>query len=253
MQHLKGTVLFNREIADGCHHLGFVLPDIAAHAHPGQFLTLRVTDSIAPLLRRPFAFASFDDLSKEASIIYEKRGPATSLLTAFIPGDTLDMLTPLGNTFPLPSEGHKPVLVAGGIGIGPILFFYNELQKVGFDPLLIIGARNTKRIPDIKETKQSLICTDDGSQGIKGSVLVGIEKSNLNLASCEFYACGPRPMMHALKTEVGKHAPVWVSLEQTMGCAVGACMGCVVKTNGPKQYARVCADGPVFDAAGIVW
>lgn len=257
MQHIVTKVSANTEIALDYHALDFVMPPDFQVPEPGQFLTIRVGEGISPLLRRPFAFADCDSGTGLARIIYEKRGKATLALSDYKPGDKLDIVSPLGNTFPLPSNGNRPVLVAGGIGIGPMLFLYGKFKAMGLDPILVLGSRNGDRIPLLPEGV--LICTDDGSRGMKGNVLKALGNLDTLLTAGsmpEFYACGPHIMMEKLyfwALERYPEARTWVSLEQTMACAVGACMGCVVKVNHPKPFARVCTEGPVFDAAFINW
>jgi dihydroorotate dehydrogenase electron transfer subunit len=259
MQHLSCSVLENRSIADGCQLLRFRLPQGHQSPRPGQFLTLRVGSGISPLLRRPFAYSGYDQAEGTAEIIYERRGGATRLLSAYQAGEALDLIGPLGNTFPPPGAGRHPVLVAGGIGIGPMLFLYRSLLRDGLSPSLLVGARSASRLPMACLPEDALVCTDDGSLGFHGTVIgrleagIGPERNNLSL-----HSCGPHGMMRALAAWAdpgdGRDAvPAWVSLEQTMACAVGACMGCVVKTHHEKQYSRVCADGPVYSAATVDW
>jgi len=260
MQRLAATVLTNDLFAEGCFRLNLKLPEGHQAPLPGQFLTMRVGEGIAPLLRRPFAYASYNVREKSASIIYERRGSATQMLSVFRESDTVDVLGPLGNTFPVPSDGRRPILVAGGIGIGPMIFFYEELRAAGLHPVLFVGARAAERIPLSLLPKDTIICTDDGSEGFHGNVLAALKAyRDFDAAHSELYLCGPHAMMKAVSlwaldiVAKGTPLPCWASMEQTMGCAVGACMGCVVKVHHEKEYARVCVEGPIFDVARIDW
>lgn len=260
MQRLLSTVLDNKAIADGYFRLTFSLPKTNHKPNPGQFLTLRIGEGISPLLRRPFAYASLDSSGREASIIYERRGSATHLLSAFLPGDDLDVLGPLGNEFPHPGIGRTPILVAGGIGIGPLLFLHQLFLEKGLNPILITGARTASKIASGDLPDQSIICTDDGSMGFKGTVLQALQGLNSENMKMELFACGPHGMMKAVATwcaqfglEKNEEVPCWISMEQTMACAVGACMGCVVKVHHEKQFSRVCTEGPIFAASVLDW
>lgn len=261
MHHLHATVIHNRPAARGYLSLRFSWPETSPVPKPGQFLTIRVSDSPVPLLRRPFAFSDTGD--GWAEILYEKRGTATTLLGGLQQGDSLDLLGPLGNSFSPPREHRRPVLIGGGIGMGPVLYWSRILAAQGYRPLLIIGARDKGLIPDLDLPRgiDFLPATDDGSLGFHGTVvdcLVNYIENHPEAehGNLELYSCGPNPMMRALHSWSRGQlppAPLWVSMEQTMGCAVGACMGCVVKVHGEKPFARVCMEGPVFDSSLIDW
>ncbi len=282
MQHIEAVVQSNNRISEGYYELRFVLPEGSTAPVPGQFLTIRVSSGNVPLLRRPFAFSRWDEDTGTAGIIYQKRGSATAMLSAAVSGDTLDILSPLGNSFPLPSavdpppaprsgnyspksdagSHRRPVLLAGGIGMGPMFFFQNDLIRRGRNPLLLLGARSASLIPDTAPlTSGEVVCaTDDGSlaDGFSGNILEALEEylghSGDSPDTYELYACGPHAMMKAAWDWASARAiPLWVSMEQTMGCAVGACMGCVVPVNDESRYARVCKEGPIFPGGYISW
>lgn len=260
MQRLSATVVSNELFAEECFQLSLKLPIGHQPPIPGQFLTMRVGEGIAPLLRRPFAYASCEPEAGTVSIIYERRGSATDMLTMYRESDSIDILGPLGNSFPAPDDSRRPILVAGGIGIGPMIFFHEALKKQGKEPILILGARTVSRIPLTLLPKGTIICTDDGSMGFRGTVLAALKTEiGFSAKESELYLCGPHGMMKAVSlwvrelTSQGHSLPCWASMEQTMGCAVGACMGCVVKVHHAKEYARVCVEGPIFDVESIDW
>lgn len=257
MEHHSTLVLRNRSIAKDYFELHFAWPDGLEAPKPGQFLTIRIADTAMPLLRRPFAISCYDRRSRTAGIIYQRVGPATSILAAADAGDMLDMLIPLGNWFPQPESRAQPVLVAGGVGMGPIFYFAQALRSEGRKPTLILGARNVAFIPsdDVIEGLEPMVCTDDGSRGFAGTVVDYLADGDFGQGGrSHLYACGPTPMLEALAAFAAeRRLPLWVSMEQTMGCAVGACMGCAIPVHGPARYARVCTEGPVFDAKEIVW
>ena len=254
MKLFSTRIVTNTEIASQYHELTVVWNDEVPL--PGQFLTLRVGHATDPLLRRPFAFSKFDGDSQRASIIYERRGKATSTLAARSPGDEISVLGPLGHPFPSPEANAKPVLISGGVGIGPMLFLARALSGTHPMTTCVFGARSGSALPTGAIHILGVpvvLCTDDGSSGINGTVVDGLSTLPED-PSHEYFACGLNPMMKAV-SEFAKERGVrcWVSMEQIMGCAVGACMGCAIETRTPSRFARVCTEGPVFDADNIVW
>ena len=267
MPLFEARVTANREIAHGYFQMDFTWPDAVRRPEPGQFLTIRVSSGPVPLLRRPFGVSAFavgtgpkiadggrDSL---ASMIYWRRGPGTQLLAGDEPGDTIGVMGPLGVGFPRPGEGAVPVLVAGGVGIGPILFFANELARAGRHSIMLVGAQTEGGLPAlvVDQRVQVRRATDDGSFGFHGTAIDLLEQTiDITSGDLELYLCGPNPMLKAGHECAVRHGiPAWVAMEQTMGCAVGACMGCAVRVHGPAEYARVCTEGPVFRSTEIVW
>jgi dihydroorotate dehydrogenase electron transfer subunit len=262
MQQFSSRITANDQIADGYYELE--LTWTGDTPLPGQFLTVRLGDSTDPLLRRPFAFSAFIDGQQTAEsnprvrVIYERRGKATRALASLLPGDSVDVLGPLGRSFPEPTPDRLGVLVAGGIGIGPIVFLAQAFESTALEGVCIIGGKTADRIP--MSTLDSLgmrilITTEDGSAGIHGNALDGIERCCGNTSEpVDFYTCGPRGMMSAVAAYASeRHGDCWVSMEQVMACGVGACMGCAIPIRGTERYARVCTEGPVFHANEIVW
>jgi len=276
VRHFVADIVLNKAVSPSWMLLGFLWPRDLELPLPGQFFTFRLPDqTIAQggLLRRPLAFAGFD--GQTAFSLYEIRGPQTKALSTCT--DKLDVLGPLGNAFPLPSQGENAYLVGGGIGCGPILYLFSYLFKLfdqgnktelknpdGRNPVCVLGFRTFKDIPNFQvlekilaEPGQLFLATDDGSFGTKGNavtVLSDLMKNEAeNSPSSHLYACGPVPMLkaaQALSVKTGN--PLHISAEQWMACGVGACQGCVLplKQGG---YVRVCADGPIFAAGTIDW
>ncbi|MFP4377175.1 MAG: dihydroorotate dehydrogenase electron transfer subunit [Spirochaetales bacterium] len=260
MPLFAARIVDNREIADDYLELSFAWE--GPKPQPGQFFTVRVANGPAPLLRRPFGFSGYTttDGQVTASTIYRRRGPATRLMAGRKPDESIEILGPLGTPFPEPRDAASPLLVAGGVGVGPILYLADELAARGRPATLIIGARSTadlpRRIP--AEGTELFYTTDDGSFGERGTsidLLQRLVSERMKQGSdLELFLCGPEPMLEAgyrLAQRLGISA--WVAMEQTMGCAVGACMGCAIPLAGSNKYARVCTEGPVFDAATIDW
>jgi dihydroorotate dehydrogenase electron transfer subunit len=257
MTHMKqfvSTVISNRKIAEGYYEMTFGWPFDAGDPVPGQFCTIRVTDASTPLLRRPFAFSAFAD--NMASIIYQKRGPATEILAARERGEEIDVIGPLGNTFTSDLQTDQHLLVAGGIGLGPMAFWARELARSKAGVRLVFGCRSANVVPDMARLKIDTIdiCTDDGTKGFRGTSVDFLKTLALPGERTAIYCCGPAPMLKACHDFGQEHGMVcYVSMEQIMACGVGACMGCVVKVKREPGYARVCKEGPVFDSRQILW
>ncbi|MDR2592576.1 MAG: dihydroorotate dehydrogenase electron transfer subunit [Chitinispirillales bacterium] len=248
-------IISNDRISEGFFELSLSWDPRAPVPMPGQFMTVRVGSLAVPLLRRPFAFAGFDADSSSAAIIYQKRGAGTELLAAARPGDELDVIGPLGTPFVIDTDQSKHVIIAGGIGLGPMLFLSSALKSRNIPARFIFGCRNKSLVPDTKMFTDAdpQICTDDGSAGFRGTVADYIN-TNVSLDnSTTIYACGPSPMLTSVnKIAQSSGARCQVSLEAVMACGVGACMGCAVPVVG-GGYARVCKEGPVFDGGEVLW
>lgn len=254
MKQFVSRIIKSSAVADGYRLLelewsGDVTPS------PGQFLTLWNRTSTDPLLRRPFAVSAFHTDAGSCDIIYQIRGKATQAMAACVEGDLVDVIGPLGHGFPKPQPGNVPYLLAGGIGFGPVYYLAGELARGGVPPVVVIGARSAPLIPEVPYSEVFHFCTDDGSKGYHGTVVDMLETfEDFDANSTEVYACGPRPML-AAAAEFCEAAGVtcWVAMEQTMGCGVGACMGCAIRAREPGKYLRVCTDGPVFNARDLLW
>ena len=286
MRQLRSKIISNIKISGNYHKLIFKENRIANIIQPGQFLMLKVTESKEILLRRPFSVHRAR--GKNIEIIYEVVGRGTEALAHRSKGEYLDIIGPLGNGFSYqPSHAcrqagavsyQQPLLIAGGMGIAPLLFLAEKLisrkQKAeSRKPIILIGARTRKEILCESEFKklgfEVKVSTDDGSKGYKGKV-TELLKTILREPRTEnqtptIYACGPRPMLKEIARLSRKYKiPAQLSLEEHLACGIGACLGCVVKTRTENpvcpagrrvprtEYKRVCKDGPVFDAQDLV-
>ncbi|MDP3790484.1 MAG: dihydroorotate dehydrogenase electron transfer subunit [Candidatus Omnitrophota bacterium] len=261
MKQLKAKILENKIVAPGFYKICVESPYLAKATKPGQFFKVRCYDSGEPILRRPLGAHSISKNSVE--MLYEVVGKGTELLTKKKAGDLLDIIGPLGNGFSLPrspaSGLRSPILIAGGIGVAPLLALAQKIasKQVGFH--VIIGAKTKSGILCEKEFKKLgafvMVSTEDGSKGHKGYA-TDILKHLLKTIGCQssgIYACGPHPMLKAVGhiSEL-MHIPCQVSLDERMACGVGVCLGCPVKVKS-GGYKMVCKDGPVFDAKEIAW
>lgn len=250
------------QVAPDHHLLTFVCPPIAEQAQPGQFVHLRVTDGLTPLLRRPFSVMLVNTSEGSLQLLIRTVGRGTRILAQSEPGAVFDLLGPLGQPFPLPDSAEQVLLVAGGVGVAPLIFVAARLKEQPA-PCYVRGLFGA-------QTEDQLCCwlefstrcdefataTEDGSAGRKGLVTDLLPQQFDRGDVDRVYTCGPVAMLAEVARQCQEQqVPCWVSLEQRMACGVGACLGCVIPTRceGSKRYQRVCRDGPVFPAAQIDW
>ena len=254
MKQFMSQIVGNTQVGKDLFEMSLAWDARAGLPLPGQFLTVRVSPDTVPLLRRPFAFSGFDESARTASIIYQRRGRGTEILSEKLAGEEVDVIGPLGSAFPVDEGQGKSVAVAGGVGLGPILFLAADLRRRGIDTALVFGCRSAAFIPNTAGFKAAgaRICTDDGSAGFKGNAVEYIRDNIISDDNTVIYGCGPEPMLKGLcGLAEASGAKVWVSLEAMMACGVGACMGCAVQT--AQGYSRVCKEGPVFDGRDVTW
>jgi dihydroorotate dehydrogenase electron transfer subunit len=264
MLQARAKILYNKKVKGNYFRLIIRSPRITKESSPGQFLNIKVNDADEPLLRRPFSIHSIKGANLE--ILYEVLGPGTEILSKRTPPELLDVIGPLGNGFNLPKAIYKalPLLVAGGMGVAPLVFLADRLVHSPQCPsvhrklLVLIGAKTRNQILCEREFGQLgcnvKISTNDGSRGFKGKVteLLKYLLSTMDYGLLTIYACGPRPMLEEINQIAQKHKiPAQVSLEEHMACGIGACLGCVVNTK--EGFKRVCKEGPVFKVNEIIW
>ena len=252
-------ILSNNSVTSDTFLLRLYSPELAADANPGQFLMVKVDDSIDPVLRRPFSICGVED-DGTVKVLYKVVGRGTAILSNRKAGDHLSVLGPLGKGFKIPDESSKTFYVAGGIGIAPLIFLYQKTRSS--DITFLTGFRNSDEVIDPALTGSKidhLTATDDGSKGYNGRVteLLAEHLEQCNRDDISIYACGPLPMLKAVKDVSQKYGiPCQVSMETLMACGLGACQGCVVRsdiTRTNTTYLHVCKEGPVFDINEIDW
>jgi len=234
-------------------------PGAVEGLRPGQFFHVRWQESSAPFLRRPLSAFSVDKQSGTLGLLFRVVGQGTTAMARIPAGSSLSLLGPLGNGWPAPEREHA-ILVGGGIGVAALVMAAVEYEAAGVDVQFLLGATTASdllALDEIRATGAGLaIATDDGTEGWHGFV-TGLLPGAIGAAPARktvVLACGPGPMLRAVQWTCGDAGlECFVSLEQRMGCGVGACLGCVVKTLAPgSQYKKVCTDGPVFDARTVV-
>ncbi|WP_459190044.1 dihydroorotate dehydrogenase electron transfer subunit [Parabacteroides sp. APC149_11_2_Y6] len=226
------------------------LPDM----QPGQFVEVRVDNSPTTFLRRPISINYVDKATNELWLLIQLVGDGTRRMAEYRPGDTVNIMLPLGNGFTVPSQKEqKLLLIGGGVGTAPMLYLGAILKNAGFNPTFLLGARSKDDVLQLEEFKKFgtvYITTEDGSLGEKGYVT-----NHTILKETYFdqiYTCGPKPMMVAVaKYAASASISCEVSLENTMACGIGACLCCVEKT--VDGHICVCTEGPVFNIDKLTW
>jgi dihydroorotate dehydrogenase electron transfer subunit len=230
---------------------------------PGTFLHIKPnTTGTDPLLRRAFSIFDYDQATGVVDVLYKVVGRGTEVLSRVWPGETLDVLGPLGNGFDLPLTIDRLVLVAGGVGIPPVYLLAKSHLSQGFDgnKISYLCGLTTVAEKTMADRLEKLpinlqFATDDGSFGFKGFVSELLRARlddgslGINPVIC---ACGPDGMLKAVQTIARAYGKkCYLSLESIMPCGVGTCLGCVVKKDGEEKYVRVCREGPVFEATEV--
>ncbi len=256
MKELTVTVVGNEEIAPGIFEIDFQLPeDIFFRC--GQFVNLSVGDGLH-LLRRPFAVLFYDKNTRTAGVCYQVKGEGTKLLSQRKEGDKLTCVIPLGNGFILKEEEKRVALIGGGVGVFPLLSVLGEYKDSDKHFRSYMGFRSAAYVNTFgmydKRSDALFVATDDGSFGKKGTSVSLFFEDFEQAKPDVIFACGPTPMLRALKaglSERGIGVPCYVSLEERMGCGIGACLVCVCHKAGGEANVRVCKDGPVFEIGEV--
>ncbi|OEH84734.1 hypothetical protein BHU72_07830 [Desulfuribacillus stibiiarsenatis] len=249
----------HKTIGQDLYEMIVIAPKLAQTAHPGQFVHIRVIDSLDPLLRRPISICDVDKKRGSVRFIYRAGGKGTKILSKSKEMTKIDLLGPLGRgTFPTENQAKRNMLlIGGGIGVPPLLYAAKELAKQGASITAILGFANHQVVileDEFRELGDVIVTTVDGSYGKQGFVTEYITKE-----PDLYLACGPKPMLQAIKNhELLQTANGYLSLEEHMACGIGACMGCVTKIsisdeNSEWKYRKVCDCGPVFPAERVVF
>lgn len=245
------TIHSQEMLADDVYSMWLNAPKMAAQAKPGQFIAVYTNDQ-SKLLPRPISICEADKENGRLRIVYRIAGAGTREFSEMKAGDTLDIMGPLGNGFPL--KNKKAFLIGGGIGIPPMLELAKNLEC---EKTAVLGYRDSQLFlkDDIARYADVAVATEDGSAGTKGNVIDAIRENGLT--ADVIYACGPTPMLKALKAYAAENGiECWLSLEEKMACGIGACLGCVCHSKEVDEHSnirnkRVCKDGPVFLADDV--
>jgi len=282
MRLAGAELLDSREILPGQWLQEYRAPELVSGARAGQFVHVRTGDYSGLVLRRPFSFNTIDVLAGTLTIHFRTIGRGTEWFTRLRPGDRVDMLGPLGRPFEVDPRSQHVLLIAGGLGIAGVRSLADEAIRDGRQVTLLFGAATARDVyPSslLPDELEYVVATDDGSVGHHGFVTELVQ--DYEAWADQAFACGPLPMLRSLaglaatrrrrlgvaslgrKRGAGRPVPpgsaqarrkafLQVSMEQNMGCAVGACLGCVVlDAKGAPQ--RVCREGPVFASEELEW
>ena len=220
---------------------------------PGQFVEIRVDNSPDTFLRRPISIHFVDREANELWLLIQQVGDGTRRMAKYRVGETVNLLLPLGNSFSIPNNPERLLLIGGGVGMAPLLFLGDELKQAGFTPEFLLGARSKEDLVQLSDFRQRGIVhltTEDGTLGEKGYVTDHpvLQDNNYD----RIYTCGPKPMMVAVaRYATSRNIPCEASLENWMACGIGACLCCVEMTKEGHQC--VCTDGPVFNINELTW
>ncbi len=259
MVSVECELLSNEEDAPGHYVMALAAPEIAAEAQPGQFVHLRTPRTFDPLLRRPFSIMLADKVHGHLRLLAQVVGRGTEILVNTPVGAKLEVLGPLGTGFPLPTGDGDVLMVAGGVGVAPLISLADALR--GFEhPAYIrglFGAADEDMlvcwIEFAGRCDEFYVTTEDGSAGERGLITEALAQQLDRGQAAVAYTCGPVAMMAAVAQMCGDaDVPCYCSLEQRMGCGIGACLGCVIAA-ADGGYLRVCKDGPVFATDRLDW
>jgi dihydroorotate dehydrogenase electron transfer subunit len=268
---INGVIEGNDPAVPGHFLLRIQLPPTFATPLPGQFVMVRKSEGMEPLLARPLSVFGFQRQSSHSlmELLYRVAGRGTSLLSRMKPGEQLAVLGPLGRGFTFPDKIKRVIFVAGGIGVAPLVYLLQSGiiaadSRRNIQKCFYLGARSSQLLAGLDRLEGLCrlgICTDDGSLGHHGTVTALLESETGGVKGYDpsdtlIYACGPLPMIRSLATLLTDHPiPCQVSLEERMACGLGACLGCAVAirgSDGTREYQRVCKDGPVFDLSKVL-
>lgn len=250
---IKATIVSQKKIAEQIYDL-WLETKLAKNAHPGQFVAVYPHHE-STLLPRPISICEVSADKRRLRLVYRVAGKGTAEFASYDTGDTLEILGVLGNGFPVDkAKGKQVFLIGGGIGIPPMLELAKQLDG---QKRILLGYRDKDLFlhEDLAKYGDVYVATEDGSVGTKGNVIDII--SAHGLAADVIMACGPMPMLRAIKKYAEeKGIEAYISLEERMACGVGACLGCVCRTTKVDSHshvhnARICTDGPVFEAKEV--
>lgn len=251
MKQVLATVISNIEVMPEHYLMRLKAPDIAKVAKPGQFVTISCGPDL--ILRRPLSIHLVDK-QNQLSILFAVVGTGTHWLSQRRKDEKLDVLGPLGNGFLIKPESKQLLLAAGGIGIAPLVFLAKNALSDRKLVKLIMGTRTKDCLYPIEllpKGIETVITTEDGSEGVKGKV-TDILPKYADWAD-QVYACGPLAMYQSIDNQSNRWTskiPIQISLEVKIGCGIGACFGCSIKTK--KGMKQVCRDGPVFNLDEVI-
>ncbi|TDL35098.1 dihydroorotate dehydrogenase electron transfer subunit [Jeotgalibacillus sp. S-D1] len=250
-------IVSHQSIAEDVYELTLQGSLVRHMSSPGQFVHVKVTAGSDPLLRRPISICSIDPLLEQFTMLYRVSGGGTKVLSNLVKGSEINVMGPLGSGFPVDElrEGEKALLIGGGIGVPPLFELSKRLKTKGVKVTHVLGFQQQSAVfykHEFEQLGETYIATADGSEGTKGFVTDVIKDHSFEPDA--YFTCGPTPMLKAVENMLD-HTPGFISMEQRMGCGIGACLACVCHVQGDDTgllYKKVCSDGPVFRSGEVV-
>lgn len=252
----NAQVISQEKIAQDIYSM-WIKTKAAAEAKPGQFISMYTNDG-SKLLPRPISICEIDKENSSLRVVYRVTGKNTGTeeFSKLQAGDTIPVIGPLGNGFPVEKAvGKRVFLMGGGIGIPPMVETAKQLSARA-QVAVIAGYRDETFLEEeLAGCGQLYVATEDGSAGTRGNVMDAIRENGLS--ADVIFACGPAPMLRAIKAYAGENQiPCWISMEERMACGIGACLACVCRSREVDSHShvhnkRICKDGPVFPASEV--
>ena len=251
VKQMHATIISNNEILPGMHLLWLQAPNIATSAQPGQFVMVQCGNKYDHVLRRPLSIHRVKQ--KQLALLFNIVGQGTEWLAHRREGDQLDLLGPMGNGFSIQPNSRTLLLAAGGVGIAPLAFLAEKAVTKQTSISLLLGTKTAVQIYPKSMLPRRIdlsIVTEDGSEGQQG-LITDILPDLIDQAD-EVFACGPIPMYKTMASQIDfKGKPVQISLEERMGCGLGICYGCTIKTRQGQR--QLCTDGPILKLEDLIW
>ena len=257
---LKAKLIKKEELKKDIFKFSVQAKEITDIAKPGNFIEIRVTDQVEPFLRRPISIYNLDKENGILEFIFQVKGKGTKILAKREEGQNVDIIGPLGNGVFKFENYQNIAVIGGGIGVFPLYELSKRAKEAGKNINVYLGFRDKDFVVlenEFKKVSDNLtIATDNGSYGKDGFAINFLKEDSENQKPDCIFACGPVPMLRAVKEfAIQENIDCQVSLEERMGCGIGVCVGCSVKTaKSPKdapEYYGVCKVGPVFDAKEV--
>jgi dihydroorotate dehydrogenase electron transfer subunit len=239
-------------------------PAIAQSALPGQFVNIKTTDDVIPLLRKPFSICRRDASAGWIEVLWKVVGRGTEIMSRYRVGESVNLLGPLGNGYTVAPDLQLAILVGGGLGVAPLPFLCEELLKNKKKCEVFLGAKTEQELSFVQEFLESgvevFLTTEDGSEGVRGFItelLMERLRGREIGERAEFFSCGPTGFLNSMiNVSETFNIPGQISIETMMGCGFGICVGCPVKVRDPRPgerlYKLTCVDGPVFRADEVL-
>lgn len=257
-------ILSVRNMIGDIYLMRLACPTIARKVQPGQFVNIKVNDEYVPLLRKPFSVCRRNAQEGWIEVLWKIVGKGTKILSGYRGGEVINIIGPLGQGYDIPPDLQTALLVGGGLGVAPLPFLCEELQKSGKNVEVFLGAKSVNELSMVDAFKELgvevFLATEDGSQGKQGLVTdIFLKRLNQmqSTAGGHFYSCGPNPFLRAMmRISEERGIPGQIAIETMMGCGFGICVGCPVRVRDGKSgggtFMLTCIDGPVFNVTEIL-